>query len=135
MVTSPTPLHSAYHPLTRREIEMIDQAFGKLLTEHPDGVPVKEIVAELVRMGIPTAERAQLAVEMSTHPGGPPGTVLGMLIAMHQAKLSTPELAALIEHHLPGTPTRDIIAELTRQGEAARAKAEEIVAHLDVHPA
>jgi hypothetical protein len=124
-MTTSTPLHGAYDPLTRIEREMVKAAFCQLGVGRKD-VPQSKVVSELVRNGIPTAERAELVVEMSFFPGGPPSTVLGMVIAKHSLTLDTGALVSLIERHLPGTPIAAIIAECTRQGEAAKAEAKRL---------
>jgi hypothetical protein len=61
MTAAPIPLHSGYQPLAEPEIDMVERALASLHAEHPRGAPSKEVIAELVRLGIPTTERAEVA--------------------------------------------------------------------------
>jgi len=118
-----TPLHRrAYEPLTPFELETVRKT---LRAARGSTMSFDKLLRLLVKLGLPSLERAELAVKMFLHPAGVPQTPLAMIVACHMPGLDAADLAELVEKHLPGTPRADIVAELRRQaiahGEQAAA--------------
>jgi hypothetical protein len=64
-------LHSEDYAPTRIERELFERAWSKLWTGEA-GLPQSVLAAELVRLGVPTVERAIIIIEAHLAPGGPP---------------------------------------------------------------
>jgi hypothetical protein len=118
-----------YEPLTNWELRTAIVVLNAMMKTGE--VPLSRVTDALEQKGFPSQARAELAVEMVLLPGGPPTTKLGMIVAKEAARLSTPELFALIKRHCPHTSVEEMVAELRRQGVAQTAEAYALQAELD----
>jgi hypothetical protein len=95
-----------YEPLTNWELRTAIVVLNAMM--QTGEVPLSRVTGALKQKGFPSRARAKLAIEMVLLPGGPPTTKLGMIVAKDAARLSTPELFALIKHHCPGTSIEEM---------------------------
>lgn len=105
VVTISTPLHCHKLPLTAGELEAVNHVLDKFYTENAETWNVDEAVAELLQMGIPTAERATFVL-------------LWSLSARYGSMHGTAQLAVMIDHYRGGVPIGEIVAEMERPGSA-----------------
>ena len=108
-MTIPNLLHFHQLPLTAGEIEAVNHVLDKFFTENAEGWTVDEAVAELLKMGIPTAERATFVLLLS-------------LNDRYGSTHGTAQLAVFIDHYRSGTPIGEIIAEMERPASATNAE-------------
>lgn len=126
---APVPLHGEDQPPTRIERKLFKAACEKLEVGERV-VPVKDLADELVRLGIPTVERAEQIIEAHFAPGGllpvekggKPS--LSWLVAKHMDTMSPPEFLARVKRYYPSITITEIIA-------AAEAHSARIMAEAD----
>jgi hypothetical protein len=101
----PTLLHFHQLTLTADEIKVGNYVLDKFYTEKPEGWTLDEAIAELMQMGVPSAERAEYVLMTS-------------LNTRYGSKHGTAHMAVLIDHYQRGEPMDEIIAEMERPGSA-----------------
>jgi hypothetical protein len=112
---------------------LFERAWAKLWNDG-EALPVDDLVAQLVALGVPTPERAMQIIEAHFLPGGlapieergKPS--IAFLIQKHASTLPTPELLALILKHHPGASLDEIESALRAQAAANFAEADALEA-------
>ena len=130
------PLHGPDAAPTAWERHAFEQAWDKLDNGEP--IAMSDLAGELVRLGVPTTERATLVIEAHFFAGGLPPLDIGgkpslrWLIQRYASIITDSKaLADKIWSYHPEATIPEIIAELQRQAAENEAEADALRAYRD----